>query len=54
MLQWFIPDEMRCHQYQTTTASLDMQSHIQDKDKTSNQYIGAQLTEWAYTSRPLL
>jgi len=31
MLQWFIPDEMICHQYQTTMAYQDMQSHIGDK-----------------------
>ena len=30
MLQWLIGDEMMCHQYQTTMAARDMQSHIGD------------------------
>jgi hypothetical protein len=53
MLQWFIPYEMRCRQYQTTTASQDMQSHILDKLVTNDWYIGVLSTEWTYTNQPL-
>ena len=44
MLQWFIVDETMCHQYQTTMASRDMQSHIRDTLVTNDQHIGASAT----------
>jgi len=51
MHQWFIPDEKRYHQYQTTLASPDMQSHIRDKLVTNNQFFRALSTEWTYTNQ---
>jgi len=53
MLQWFIPYEVRCRQYQITTASRDMQGHIRDKSITNNSYIGAKAMEWTCTNHPL-
>jgi len=44
MLQWFIPDEMMCHQYQTTMASRDMQSHI--GDTRINSYFSLTFLVW--------
>jgi len=52
MLQWFIPYEMRCCQCQTTMTSQDMQSHIRDRSRRNNRFIGALSTEWAYTNQP--
>jgi len=54
LLQWFIPDDMMCRQYQTTMASWDMQSHIRDELVTNNQFIGALSTEWTWYESTLI
>jgi hypothetical protein len=52
-LQWYIPDEMRCPQYQTTMASRNIRIHIRDQLVTNNQYIEALTTNWIYTNQSL-
>jgi hypothetical protein len=53
MLQWFICYEMKCRQYQTSTASRHMWSHTWYKWVTNDWYIGILSTEWTYTNQPL-
>jgi len=53
ILKWSISNEMKCHQYKTTMASRDMQSHIGNTSLTNNHYITALSTKWTYTNQSL-
>jgi len=52
MLEWFVPREMWCRQYQTTMASWDMQGHMTDMILNNNRYIGVMSTEWTDMNQP--